>query len=150
MASFPLQGSKVDSFHCLVSVCMEVIPLSPPPPHLPTRTKGKAPGLSVKDVNAIMRAHGVKKTSEVSQCLKSAILHNKVKLLKPQDDPENKYGLDQVCTTVKKTTFSKVKVLCQDIVPEANMCGGALQRCNLSVHFYCGFRKNSTSILAHA
>ena len=83
---------------------MEVITLLPPPPHLPTRTKGKAQsraGLSVKDVNAIMRAHGVKKTSEVSQCLKSAILHDKVKLLKPQDDPENKYGLDQVCTTTE-------------------------------------------------
>ena len=58
----------------------------------------------MKAVNEIMKAHGVvdQDTKVVSQCLKSGILRNKVKLLKPEDDPENQYGLDQVDTISNK------------------------------------------------
>lgn len=59
--------------------------------------KGKtsqAKGLSVKAVNEILKAHGA--TTGVSNCLKAAILHGKIKLLKPKDDPNNEFGLDQV------------------------------------------------------
>ena len=32
----------------------------------------------------------------VSRCLRAGILNGAVKLLKPEDDPDEKYGLDQV------------------------------------------------------
>ena len=54
--------------------------------------------MTVQGVNAILKAHGVEDlgSSMVSKCLKAAILRSRVKLLKPQDDPENQFGLDQV------------------------------------------------------
>ena len=61
--------------------------------------KAKVGGkLSVQAVNTILKAHGIddQGSCEVSQCLKAGILYGHVKLLKPQDDPENKRGLDQV------------------------------------------------------
>lgn len=65
--------------------------------------------LSVKAVNEILKAHGIESTGgrEVSQCLRAGIMRNKVKLLKPEDDPENNYGLDQVrIVIVEKETYS--------------------------------------------
>ena len=52
----------------------------------------------MQGVNAILKAHGVEDqgSSVVSKCLKAAILRSRVKLLKPQDDPESQFGLDQV------------------------------------------------------
>ena len=47
-------------------------------------------------MNAIWKAHGVTNVFNVSMCLKAGILNGYVKLLKPEDDPEKKFGLNQV------------------------------------------------------
>lgn len=52
--------------------------------------------MSMKAVHAILGAHGVTDVTSVSKCLKAGILHGNVKLLKPEDDPRNDFGLDQV------------------------------------------------------
>ena len=64
----------------------------------PAKEKPQRKRLSVKAVNEILKAHGIETdgSRKVSQCLRAGIMRNKVKLLKPEDDPENKYGLDQV------------------------------------------------------
>lgn len=51
--------------------------------------------LTVQGVNAILKAHGVRDVSKVSSCLKAGILNGRVKLLKPEEDTENEFGLDQ-------------------------------------------------------
>ena len=67
--------------------------LVPPPHHLSSGTRRKP--RSKKDVDDILRAHGVD-PSDVSNCLKAGIARRKVKVLKPGDDPHNKFGLNQV------------------------------------------------------
>ena len=47
-------------------------------------------------VDAILEACGVLDSFNVSSCLKAGILNGNVKLLKPEDDTEKKFGLDQV------------------------------------------------------
>ena len=53
--------------------------------------------MSGDDVDAILTACGVVDIYNVSMCLKAGILNGAVKLLKPEDDREMKFGLDQVC-----------------------------------------------------
>jgi hypothetical protein len=55
------------------------------------------PPKSMKAVNTILTAYGVENLWMVSRCLRAGILNGAVKLLKPEDDPDEKYGLDQVC-----------------------------------------------------
>ena len=49
----------------------------------------------MKAVNEILKAHGAQ-GSNLSHCLMAGIMRGHVKLLKPQDDPSNEFGLDQV------------------------------------------------------
>ena len=52
--------------------------------------------LKMGDVNSLLQQHGVFYPDSVSQSLRAAILQGHVKLLKPEEDPEGKFGLDQV------------------------------------------------------
>lgn len=51
---------------------------------------------TMQSVNAILKSHGVTDIAKVSMCLRAGILHGHVKLMKPKDDPEGEFGLDQV------------------------------------------------------
>lgn len=53
----------------------------------------------MKAVDTILNAHSITDVDKVSKCLKAGILHGNVKLLKPEDDPEKKFGLDQATST---------------------------------------------------
>lgn len=47
-------------------------------------------------VDALLEKHRVTNVSKVCKCLKAGILWGHVKLLPPEEDPENKFNLDQV------------------------------------------------------
>lgn len=53
--------------------------------------------MSMKEVHAILNSRGITDVARVSKCLKAGILHGNIKLLKPEEDPKNEFGLDQVC-----------------------------------------------------
>ena len=50
----------------------------------------------MKAVDERLTALGVKNLFNVSKCLKAGILNGFVKLMKPEDDTGNNFGLDQV------------------------------------------------------
>jgi len=60
------------------------------------RVQPRKQKLSMQAVHDILKAHHVLDVDRVSRCLKAGILHGTVKLLLPQDDPDNEHGLDQV------------------------------------------------------
>ena len=56
-------------------------------------------------VDALLVKHMVTEINKVCKCLKAGILGGHVKLLPPEEDPENKFNLDQV-GFIWKTTKS--------------------------------------------
>ena len=75
-------------------------------------------------VEELLRSRGVKNPETVSKCLMAAISRGHVKILTPEKDPENQYGLDQVF--VESDCFvCGEEVLCtvRDVLYQPD-CGG--------------------------
>ncbi len=52
--------------------------------------------MTMKAVDELLASLGVQNLGKVSRCLKAGILNGAVKLLTPENDPGNKFGLNQV------------------------------------------------------
>ena len=56
---------------------------------------------TMKGVEELLSVLGVTNLPKVSKCLKAGILNGHVKLKRPEDDTENKFGLNQVCSLMQ-------------------------------------------------
>lgn len=75
-------------------------------------------------VHDLLASLGVERPKEVSSCVKAAILNSFVKLLPTSEDPEGKYGLDQVIATGECFDCDKrLKCTVRDVLYQPDYAG---------------------------
>lgn len=105
-----------------------------------TKSKSAKPKRKGREgkIENTLESLGVKNPEGVSRCLKAAISRGHIKILPPEQDPEKKYGLDQVILTAPCIECNElVSCTIRDVLFQPDYAGTDYEEGGMAAPFKC-------------